>query len=772
MYFQLSPDQKSLCLKSEVSNQTLLFRYVSITVHFKSSAAFLYRACKAGWTDVVTFLLSQTDQVPLSNTTTNETPLHAACEGNHYDIVVELINKFPELLLMKDKLPYRGWYPIHTACAFGACDKILAEVLIGTMKLCIDFPHESANISFTDQSGQSPLHIAVTCENLSHITSYLHPSLIEILLHFAPSLLAVHTSIVPTTCSVIHTAVLGGNSEIVHTVLDRFPQALLALAYPSKTCMGLVLKHLGHCLNSYLPLPVICECDNGELVVVPYDQVSILDKPFKQFSLSPLDVACALGRTKIASILLEAGGIKSNLALQIAMFMKHDDIVINLLFHESAKFEANDKNLTHFPISFVTEKHVIQCTEIHLQKNALITLPLSIFQAPLLKFLNVSFNNLTTLPIKTQDEYSTELSKWDWNCVNLEVLDIDHNAIHTLPEVIWEIPKLKWLNASHNCLNNISSSKKRIPLLHSIDVSHNQLTEVPLILLSSMEVNLSFNHLESLPIDLWQSKTIKKLNVSNNFIVKLIFSDHSTNNFISSLSFANIGTEICNHHNHTNSEQLDSLSSLTKLNLSHNALRSFPIDLVCFTTHLQHLDVSFNKFRALDISMLPPYLIHFSARKCGIIKFGISVNDTSSSKDTTRQHCLASAINTSCPHKVHRTLEYLTSLNLSGNKLTDMQFVCDQSMVPLYPELKSLDLSANKLHGDFSANIQLQRYLGSLNLSDNPHLESIPMQLSLLSESLYDLRLANLPKLRDPPYDYHDMPTQSVLSYMKLRMQK
>ena len=743
-----------------------------ITVHF-NIFSILYRACKAGWTDVVNFLLSQTDQVPPANTTTNETPLHAACEGNHYGIVVELINKFPELLLMKDKLPYRGWYPIHTACAFGASDRILAELLIGTMKLCIDMPHELANISFTDMCGQSPFHIAVACGNMSHISLYLNPLLVEALLHFAPSLVAVHTSNVPTTCSVIHTAVLGGNSEIVHTVLGRFPQALIATAYPCKMSMGFMLEHFGLCLNSYSPLPVICEQSNGQLNVVPYNEVSFQDKPFKQLPLSPLAIACALGRTKIATMLIEAGGIKTSLPLRIAMFMKHDEIIVNLLFHESTRLIADDKNLTHFPISSVTEKHVIRCTEIDLQKNTLTTLPLSFFQAPLLKHLNVSFNNLSNLPVKRQDEYSAELSKWGWICANLEILDIDHNAIHTLPEVIWAIPKLKWLNASHNCLINISSSKNCSPLLHSINVSHNQLTEVPLILCFSEEVNLSFNYLVSLPVDLWQSKTIKKLNVSNNFIVKLVFSDHSTNNFISSLSFTNIGTEICNHDNHRSLEQLDSLSSLMKLNLSHNALRSFPIDLVCFATHLQHLDVSFNHFSSLYISMLPPYLIHLRAKKCGIMKFGITVNDTSSPEDTNRQYCLTSAVKTSCPHKVHRTLQYLTSLNLSGNKLTGMQFVCEKSMAPLYPELRSLDLSGNKLRGNFPANIQLQTYLGSLNLSDNPHLESIPMQLSLLSESLFELRLANLPKLRDPPYDYyHDMPTQNVLSYMKLRMQK
>ena len=683
---------------------------------------------------------------------------------------------------MKDKLPYRGWYPIHTACAFGASDKILAEVLIGTMRLCIDFPHKFTNITFTDLCGQSPLYIAVSCGNLSHVSMYLHPLLVDTFLQVAPSLVAVNTSNVPTKCSVIHNAVLGGNNEIVRMLLDSFPHAIMAMAYPCKMTMGIMLEYFGHCLNSYSPLPVICEQGNGELAVVPYDEVSFLDKPFKDLSLSPLAVACALGRTEIATALLEeASEIKTGLALQIALFMKHDDIVLKLLFHKSTRFIADNSNLTYFHISSVTEKHMIQCTEIDLQKNSLTNLPLSFFQAPLLKRLNVSFNNLNALPVGEQDEYSSGLSKWDWVCKNLEILDIDHNAIHTLPEVIWTIPKLKWLNASHNCLVNISSSVQYSPSLHSIDVSHNQLTEVPSVLFASEEVNLSFNCLVSLPVDLWQSKIIKKLNVSNNCITKLIFSDPNASSFIASLSFANIGTQISNHDNDSNSEQLDSFSSLAKLNLSHNALECFPIGLVCFVTHLQHLDVSFNQtdFTALDISMLPPYLVHFSAKKCGIMRFGITVDDTDSQKDTVRQRCFASAVKTSCPpvqtscpHRVHRTLQYLTSLNLSGNKLTDMQFVHDGSMVPLYPELRSLDLSSNELCGNFPANIQLQSCLGSLNLSDNPHLESIPMQLSLLNESLFDLRLANMHKLRDPPYEYHDMPTQSILSYMKLRLQK
>ena len=675
---------------------------------------------------------------------------------------------------MKDKLPYRGWYPIHTACAFGASDKILAEILIGIMSLHVDIPHQFSNITFTDLYGQSPLHIAAASRNLSHVSLCLNSLLTETFLQFAPSLIAAHTSNIPTKCSVIHSAVIGGHNEIVNFLLERFPQALMAIANPCKMIIRHMLERLGHCLNNYSPPPVICELSNGELAVVSCDEVSSLDKPFKHLSLTPLDVACALGRTEITKTLLQAGGIATSLALQIAVFMKYYDIIAMLLFDESTRFIADERNLVHFPISPVIEKHVIQCTEIDLQKNALTALPLCFFQAPLLKHLNVSHNSLSLLPVKEQNKNSSGLSQWGWNCASLEILEFHHNAIHSLPEVLWTIPKMKWLDASHNCLLKISSSIQYNAVLHSIDLSHNQLREVPSFLFSSEEVNLSFNQLYSLPVDLWQSKTIKKLNVSNNLITSLICSNHKAGIFISSLSFANIGTQICNRNSYINVEELDSISALTKLNLSHNKLESFPIDLVCYATYLQHLDVSFNQFGTshIDISILPPYLEYFSAKECGLSKFGIDVDDPNSQDNTKIHYCFACATETSCLHKVHRALQHLITLNLSGNKLAKMQFVCGTSMTLLYPKLKSLDLSSNELCGDFSANVHLQRYLGCLNLSDNSHLESIPMQLSLLSETLFDLRLANLPKLRDPPYKYHDMPTQSILSYMKLRMQK
>ena len=104
-------------------------------------------------------------EVPLANIATGETPLHVSYEGDHHDILVELIleliTKLPDLLIMKDKLLYRGWYPIHTACAFGASDVISGILFLNKERSKDDMTH----VNLIDA-----LHgIATKCGNLSHI---------------------------------------------------------------------------------------------------------------------------------------------------------------------------------------------------------------------------------------------------------------------------------------------------------------------------------------------------------------------------------------------------------------------------------------------------------------------------------------------------------------------------------------------------------------------------------------------------------------------------
>ena len=192
----------------------------------------------------MSFILSQTVEVPPANQATNETPLHAACEGNHYEIVVELITKFPELLLKKDKIPYRGWYPIHTACAYGAPNKIVAVILIGIVRLCSDSPDLLNNLSFLDSFGLSPLFIAAGCGNVPHVSLFLHPTLRNTLLHFVPSILHnnINDTSVPTKYSVIYAAMLGGNLKVLNDIMNKFLKTKDFLCMPCKLLSAHVLS--------------------------------------------------------------------------------------------------------------------------------------------------------------------------------------------------------------------------------------------------------------------------------------------------------------------------------------------------------------------------------------------------------------------------------------------------------------------------------------------------------------------------------------------------
>ena len=729
--------------------------------------------CKAGWTDGVSFIMSQIVEVPSANRATNETPLHAACEGDHYEIVETLITTFPQLLLMKDKIPYRGWYPIHTACAVNASYKIVAVILVGMIGKHFNSPNLFHNLSFLDSFGYSPLFIASECSNLPHVSVLLHPMLISTILHFVPTLLYNVSGCLCTKCSVMHAAVFGNNLKIITTMMERIPKAKMFLGIPCKMTSLYVSSLLGCYLTSYSHPPMkVCEKSSGELELVSVNAITHAQKPFNHMSISPLALAAVLGRTEVVAAFLDAGMRDTkNLGLRLALFMKHSEIVINLLFHQRTDktiFEANGRDLLHFPVSPNISEHLFQCTEINIQRNSLTEIPLGLFQIPVLNHLNASHNNLTTLPIGEKEfDLNFDAAEWGWKCKSLQILNVSYNAICTLPEAVWAIPNLEYFDASYNSIVLIGPAKYCCTKLVRINISHNSLVQVAPFLFSCEEVNLSFNKLRSLPVKLWSSKSIKALNVSNNLIAEICFPDNSEQ---LGVSFTSACTKVINVKKVLGVEQIGASTSLSKLQLADNKLFTFPKDLACFATHLQLLDISFNHISTIDISFLPPYLKTLKATNCHMSHFGSIMN--SWEKEVYQIRCISLGIGIRCPHRRHECLQHLSNLKLSNNKLRDMQFVDNSSNNLLYPELTSLYLSANELHGDFSSLVKLQSHLFNLDLSDNPQLESIPMELSLLSDVLCCLKLDNLPRLRDPPKEYHNCHIRELLSYMKQRMEK
>lgn len=708
---------------------------------------------------------------------TNVTPLHVACEGNHFDVVLELVSRYPYLLFYKDKLSHRNWYPIHTACAYGASDSIIAVLLAGIV--CMHINHKDqisqfSNVTFFDSFGRSPLYIAVKCGNSSHISLMTHP-LLNLLHQCAPSVLSLTNGVSPSRVSAVHVTVLQSNGELLSYLLDLFPQAKCVLAYPGIIELKEMLKNMS--VEKDLQATTICVSAKGELALAPFKN-SVAGNPFFEMKLSPLALATALGNKAMVEILLQAGALDSDgLAVQFAHFTKHRDIVVNILLQQQIlgsseeDFVAEGMNLSSFPMSNFVLQHISQYTIIHLQNNKLAKLPVELFQLSALKQLDVSANILIELPTKD-----------GWYCPSLKVLDINHNNLQELPGALWKLPKLKYLFAQHNNIQKIVDDEVTDVNMKVIDVSHNKLTKFPTFFASIKKVLISNNLLDSLPENIWSSKTIVHLDAAFNVIAGISFPQTDMGVKQRTESFTVQARKISGSDSSVNppegahyanyrsksmyASNLQAVSSLSVLKLGNNHLESFCVEINCFAMYLEELDLSYNTITSVDIRFLPPHIKSLNLKGCKMEKFGFLPEEDD---DTFDKDCYFTG--GICFHRRHTSLDFLIGLNLAENYLTKISFV-EEGETLLYPNLQALDLSANRLSGEFAPNIEMFTKLQCLMLCDNVHLTSLSMKLSQLSKSLYSLKLDNLPNLRDPPMEYHSGPLQKMFSYMKSRSTK
>jgi len=706
---------------------------------------------------------------------TNETPLHAACEGNNYDIVLELVRKHPQLLLVKDNLPHRNWYPIHTACAFGASDGILAVLLIGIVILYINQREHKvdnfSNTSFLDVFGRSPLYIAVRCENSSHISIMTHP-LLNLLYQCAPSLFSLTSEALPSGISAVHAAITQSNHALLCKLLDTFPQAKHVLAYPSSAALRQVLNSLSVQSNYQA---TIHENENGEFILAPLNSTSSFTKPLHEIRMSPLALAAALGDEQTTETLLQVGASDDDgLAVRFAQFTKHPNIVVKILLQQQRlgsseeDFVVDSMNLPSFPMSNFVLTHISQFTKIHLQNNQLSVLPLEILQLKELKMLNISHNKLRELPTE-----SDSVDDNSWNCPNLKFLDISHNDLQGVPSALWKLPNLKHLFAHHNCISSIPNTVP-ITRLEVVDFSHNKLANIPIFFTFIKDVTVVDNELASLPEEIWNSKSIVSLNASSNCISEINFPQtgdgfkrgesftSQTRKASGSDSGIDENIEIARQRTRYTAN-VSKRTSLLKLKLSDNRFKSFPVELACFVTHLQELDISNNKIDVIDIRLLPPHLKFLHAKRCTLKEFGYLGSEVDD----------VCGINGGvCFHKTHKKLESLNTLNLAENKLTNIPIFCEETKHLLYPNLQVLDLSNNYLSGEFAPNIEMLTKLQSLDLANNTYLNSLSMKLSQLSKTLFLLNLNQLPNLRDPPVEYQKCSLIKMFSYMKSRLKR
>ena len=700
---------------------------------------------------------------------------------------MQLITTFPQLLLVKDELPYRGWYPIHTACVYGASDKILEAVLVGM--LCLmeaddKIAGPNTDIHLIDALGRSPLYIAAKCNNLSHIRLMILPCVFSTLQQHFPSLYAI-TSGNASQVSVIHCAILHDRKELLHILLDKFPLAMEVSTYPSISLMTCMVKCMQEKAKDSDSKPVIfpflestiCEAIDGSLAVSNTSKAYEKYGTVSNLEMSPLAMAAAMGYKETTEILLDAGAKDDDgMALRLAMFLQHHEIARMLLTTSGDASICSGENKRLFTFS-LPSMELSNFTVIDLQHNSLHSVPLALFQILGLKVLNLSENKLTQLPLTSMSSSDMVLPSalGNWKCRSIKTLDISCNKLTSLPAVMWKLPQLEGLYAQHNFITKIETVIEEVHAwLEEINISHNDLQSISGGVFRAKIVDVSHNKLKSLPPCIWTLDFLNTLLASNNHISEIVFPKSSCSfNHDRRYSFTSLGRRKLGAEgnpsffmdNRSDKTQESNACGLSKLDLSNNQLTSFPKHLPCFASNLKRLHISRNNLSMLYICLLPPYIKHLEATECNLHRIESSCDNR----------------NDLCPHVTHTSLKSLFSLYLKGNVFCQFIFTNDLQEAGVkslrYPELRTLDLSSNRLSKQLDTHIGLQRHLDTLILKDNPHLESLPLELSCLSSSLTHLELDNLSGLRDPPKEYILQLATSgspkrLLSYMKSRMKR
>lgn len=125
----------------------------------------------------------------------------------------------------------------------------------------------------------------------------------------------------------------------------------------------------------------------------------------------------------------------------------------------------HNANLSHFIDPSIT---LCAVTRIDLSKNSLRTFPLVLLELPSLVKLNLTRNQITTIP---EDSAVSSFS--------LEEIHLKENRLENLPKFIFQLPALKFLDASVNRIAEMPSEMWSSPSLVSLNLSNNCLSWLP-----------------------------------------------------------------------------------------------------------------------------------------------------------------------------------------------------------------------------------------------------------------------------------------------------
>lgn len=220
---------------------------------------------------------------------------------------------------------------------------------------------------------------------------------------------------------------------------------------------------------------------------------------------------------------------------------------------------------------------------LNLRENELASMPVEISNLTNLKVLNLNRNkftsfdpNISTLPLKELYLGYNGLTFWNIflsSMVEVEILDLSHNQIATIPPEIAHLDNLRYLYLTNNQITTLPSEIGNLTNLEYLNVYGNGLTSLPESIedLNSLEIlNLSYNNLTTL-FPVYFLSQLKEL--------------YAAGNQLSTIS-----------------SFIDLLTNLERLDLSSNNLTSFPSGVVTLT-NLNRLYLNSNQITTVPSSI-------------------------------------------------------------------------------------------------------------------------------------------------------------------------
>lgn len=156
-------------------------------------------------------------------------------------------------------------------------------------------------------------------------------------------------------------------------------------------------------------------------------------------------------------------------------------------------------------------QHPFKVTHLYMHGLKLKAFPEEIFYFPNLRYIDVSWNNISEIP--------EAFLKWE----KLEGINISENDIEEIPDFINQISTLKEVNFSKNGLSKFPLMSN-LKLLEKVDLSHNKLRELPRWVgkwKQLRHLDISYNQIRTLPASIGTWKELRFLFAQYNFIGNL-----------------------------------------------------------------------------------------------------------------------------------------------------------------------------------------------------------------------------------------------------------